>query len=613
MSDLVPNEKPRVRVTTDGYINFAARVGTGADKSSHGHYYWSNFLAQFDIEPAYRSSWLRKIVDIPPFDETREWRTWTGADDEQITLIDEEERRLGLSQKVLEARILARKDGGAAILLGTDDANLETELTPEAIGKDGLKYINVLSRLDIQPQDEDRNSAGPTFGMPQHYLLRDRAGSKVHPSRVIRFIGNPIRMRNYWDGWGESVWVELREAIRNSDAIAAGIAALVQEAKVDVIKVKDFVSQISTAIGEERMARRWATANSLKSSVNALILDAQDEFDQKTLTFSGLTDIQASALMIMSGMADIPATRLLGRSPQGMNATGESDMRNYYDRIRAGQKMMLGPTLYPLDEMLIRSALGSRPAEIFYEWNPLYSLSEKEAADVEKVIADALGVYVDKGMLPSDAVTKIAQDGIIERGQMPGAQKAFDEAEEEPDLLAEPTEAELAEEEARTALALATVADPTGATGKPPVTDAAPRTLYVRRDVVNVAEITKWAKAQGFTDIVPDLHVTIAYSTTPVDWFKVGTSWAEKVEITKGGPRQIERLGSEGEYIVLLITANELVWRNREIIEAGASSKWPDYQPHISIQVGGDIDISRVKPYTGRIVLGPEIFEEVKE
>lgn len=468
MSDLVPNEKPRVRVTTDGYINFAARVGTGADKTSHGHY-WSTFLAQFDLEAAYRSSWLRKIVDIPPFDEVREWRTWTGADDEQITLIDDEERRLGLRQKVLEARILARKDGGSAILIGTADTNLEVELDPESIQKEGLKYITVLSRLDIQPQDEDRDPISPTFGMPRHYLLRNSASSKVHPSRVIRFVGNPIRMRNYWDGWGESIWIELRDAIRNSDAIAAGIAALVQEAKVDIIKVKDFVAQISTAVGEDRMARRWATANSLKSSVNALILDAQDEFEQKTLTFGGLTEVQASALMIMSGMADIPATRMLGRSPQGMNATGESDMRNYYDRIRAGQTMALGPTIYPLDEMLIRSALGSRPAEIFYEWNPLYSLSEKEAADVEKTIADTLGVYVDKGMLPSDAVTKIAQDGIIERGQMPGAQKAFDEAEEEPDLMAEPTEAEIAEEEARTALALATVADPTGA-AKPPET-----------------------------------------------------------------------------------------------------------------------------------------------
>lgn len=610
MSDLVPVQKPRVRITTDGYINFASRVGTGSDKSSAGHY-WSAFLSQFDLEAAYRSSWLRKIVDIPPFDETREWRTWTGADDKQITLIDDEERRLGLRQKVLEARILARKDGGAAILLGTADMNLQTPLDPENIGQDGLQFITVLSRMDIQPQDEDRDPASPTFGMPRYYLLRNSSGMHVHPSRVVRFIGNPIRQRNYWDGWGESIWVELRDAIRNSDQIAAGIASLVNEAKLDVVKVKGLMANLSTAQGEDRLTTRWAAANNLKSSVNALIIDAEDDYLQKTLTFAGLTDVQASALMIMSGMADIPATRLLGRSPQGMNATGESDMRNYYDRIRAGQTMMLGPTLYPLDEMLIRSALGSRPPEIFYEWNPLYSLSEKEAAEVEKIFAETAEKYATSGLLPDDALTAMVGDGIVERGQWPGAQKAIDEAQKEPSILEEPTEADLAEEEARTALAMATVADPSG--NRNPVTDAAPRTLYVRRDVVNKAEITKWARAQGFTDIVPDMHVTIAYSRTPVDWFKVGTSWSEKIEIAKGGPRQLEKLGKNGEYTVLLITASELVWRNEEITRKGASWDWPEYQPHISIQVGGDVDISKMKPYTGRIVLGPEIFEEVRD
>ena len=597
-------EKPRVRVTTDGYINFASRVGTSADKSSHGHY-WSMWLAQFDLEPAYRTSWLRKIVDIPPFDETREWREWSGADKDQITLIDEEERRLGLRQKVLEARILARKDGGAAILLGVDGDPTQP-IDPEQVGKDGLKFITVLNRIDIQPQLEDRDPLSPTFGQPTEYLLRNAAGTHVHPSRVIRFVGNPIRMRNFWDGWGESVWVELREAIKHSDGISSGIAALVAEAKLDIVKIKGLMSNLATAEGETRLANRWAAANNLKSSINALLIDADDDYQQKTLTFAGLTDIQSSALMIMSGMADIPATRLLGRSPQGMNATGESDMRNYYDRIRSGQTMTLGPTLYPLDEMLVRSALGSRPDEIYYKWNPLYQMNEKEAADVEKIFAETADKYAASALIPDDALTAIVQDGIIERGQWPGAQKAFAEAEKEPSILEEPTEAEIAEEEARTAQAMALVANPA------PVTDAAPRTLYVRRDVVNKADLVKWAKAQGFTDIVPDMHVTICYSKTPVDWFKVGTSWSEKIEISKGGPRQMERLGKDGEYIVLLITASELVWRNREIIEAGASSNWPEYQPHISIQVGGDIDISKVKPYTGRIVLGPEIFEEVK-
>ncbi len=94
---------------------------------------------------------------------------------------------------------------------------------------------------------------------------------------------------------------------------------------------------------------------------------------------------------------------------------------------------------------------------------------------------------------------------------------------------------------------------------------------------------------------MPDLHVTIAYSKTRVDWFKVGTSWSPKLEISEGGPRQMERLGEDGRYMALLITHNELVWRHRKIVEAGASWDWPDYQPHVSIQIGGDVDLSKVE------------------
>lgn len=202
---------------------------------------------------------------------------------------------------------------------------------------------------------------------------------------------------------------------------------------------------MATAEYEALLARRWASIMTLKSSVNALILDAEDEYEQKTLTFQGLTDIQNNALMVMAGKADIPATRLLGRSPQGMNATGESDLRNYYDRIRAGQQTDLSPTLRPLDMAMLASTLGTVPPEAYVEWNPLYQMSEKEAADVEKVFADTAEKYANMGMVPDTAMAAMVRGGIIERGQWPGADKAFAEADaagEVPDALDEPDEAQ---------------------------------------------------------------------------------------------------------------------------------------------------------------------------
>lgn len=602
----------------DGLINFVSRIGTSSDKAAHGRYELS-MMDGIDIEEAYRTSWFRKICDIPPFDEVREWRTWTGADDAQITAIDAEEKRLGLRHKVAEARTLARKDGGSAILIGTGSGNPMVPLKPENIGKGGLRYITVCNRTDITPRNRISDPNSPMFGEPASYMLNGTS-VEIDASRVIRFIGNPIRMQGFWDGWGESIWIELREAVKHADQIAASVSALVDEAKIDVIRIKGLMSGLATVEYENLLTRRWAAMATFKSSQNALLLDADDEYEQKTLTFAGLPDIQDRALMIMSGMADIPATRLLGRSPQGMNATGDSDMRNYYDRIRAGQIMHVQPKLHPLDECLIRSALNERPKEIYYEWNPLYTLSEKEAADIEKQFAETADKYASSALIPNSALAAMVKDGVIERGQWPGAQQAFEGAEaanELPGLLEEPSEAELAEEQARTALALTAANDPAAVARPRPqlvssrdarFMDASPRTLYVRRDVVNVAEITKWARAQGFTDILPDMHVTIISSRIPIDWMVMGSDWDDEMKLPAGGPRLVETLGS---FHVLLFASRMLEYRHQAAMEAGASWDFPTFQPHISIQKGGDMP-ANVTPYRGKIVLGPEIFEERK-
>ncbi|MDG4813797.1 hypothetical protein P8629_12385, partial [Hydrogenovibrio sp. 3SP14C1] len=57
--------------------------------------------------------------------------------------------------------------------------------------------------------------------------------------------------------------------------------------------------------------------------------------------------------------------------------------------------------------------------------------------------------------------------------------------------------------------------------------DAAPRTLYLRRDVENASDIIKWYKDQGVPEVyAPEaLHVTIPYTKTPIDWTKMGQAW----------------------------------------------------------------------------------------
>lgn len=144
--------------------------------------------------------------------------------------------------------------------------------------------------------------------------------------------------------------------------------------------------------------------------------------------------------------------------------------------------------------------------------------------------------------------------------------------------------------------------------------------LYVYRSVVNTKDIVAWAKSQGFESIVTpaELHVTVIYSKVAVDWFSFGDNWSGdakgNVTVLPGGPRAVEKLGNQGA-VVLMFASSDLAWRNRNAVEDhGASWDFESYQPHITISYNaGDLDLTKVEPYTGKIILGPEMFEDIED
>lgn len=170
------------------------------------------------------------------------------------------------------------------------------------------------------------------------------------------------------------------------------------------------------------------------------------------------------------------------------------------------------------------------------------------------------------------------------------------------------------------------------------VQDAAPRTLYVRRDLLNAEEVVQfYADQLGQNASVlsdPDkLHVTIAYSRKPVDWIKAGEAWDQdsrtgELHLAPGGARLHERLGKDGakDALVLQFTSSSLSSRwycLHDVNEGspypsndvGCSWDFPDYQPHVTIAWDKDqvVDEKLLQPWRGPLVFGPEIFEEVDE
>ena len=439
----------------DTLQNFLSGLGLARDKgSSYASMYSLIELQQPQLEMAFRGDWIaRKIVTIPAFDSTREWRRWL-ASDKQIEQLEETEREWNIRGKIQELLIKSRLYGGAALIIGLDEGQ-EKELNLERVGKDALKFLHVVNRHQLSHGQLVDDILSPYYGEPEYWQRQTNDPSlqlaKIHPSRVIRMVGNekPDRIAAN-EVWGDSVLQVVDDAIKAAGLVGGSIAALIAEAKFDIIKIPNMTSIVATAEGRERLTNRFAYANANKSIINTVVLDKEEEWDRVSVAFAGMPDILQMYLLIAAGAADIPVTRLLGQSPAGLNATGESDIRNYYDRLHADQEMKLRPTLEQLDEIIIRTTLGKRDENIWYEWNPLWQMSEVEKADNATKYANVTKIDNELGLIPFTALVKARQNQLIEAGVYPGLEEALEEAEAEGDVVEKPpTPEEMMAEQAK--------------------------------------------------------------------------------------------------------------------------------------------------------------------
>ena len=359
----------------------------------------------------------------------------------------------------------ARLFGGAALVMGIEGQKFEEELDPESVGKGDLKFVHVVTRWNIAAGPLMRDITSPWFGEPTYYyrtnvpvtgapnvqeLEQSSLGRKpgedlwIHPSRVVRLIGLDYPD---WemapDQWGDSALQPVFDAISNAGLVSSSIAHMISEAKLDIIKVPGLMEMISTTEGASKVFDRFSQGNTAKSVINATLLDTSEEWERHQIAFGGMDATMSMYLMIAAGAADIPATRLLGRSPEGMNATGDSDIRNYYDRLQSDQKIRIQPVLSRLDEVLLRHVFGDRDEDIHYGWRPLWQMDDIQKAAIGLQKAQAHKIDVDNGLINPDVLREARVNQLIEDGVYPGLEAAIDEHDIEPDEEDEAAHAEL--------------------------------------------------------------------------------------------------------------------------------------------------------------------------
>lgn len=411
---------------SDSLQNLTAGLNTGRDKQYHSQYVRGNYN-QMQYETAYQTSWLaRAIIDKKVDDSTRKWREWH-AKTGQIDLLEKLENKHKIKLKVNRALKMAGLYGGAALYFDLGDDQSEP-LDLKNVKRDQLRFITVMTRNELTNGELERDPLSDNYGRPQYYTVQRKDGTQVrfHYSRLVIFHGAESPSPN--QAWGDSRLLPVFDALKQFEGTAANIASLVYEAKIDVFSINGLTQLVQDAGNLDKLVQRYTTLATLKGNNGMMVIDKENEdYNQKTMTFAGLTDIMDKFQQNISGAAGYPRAILFGTSTGGLGSTGELELSSYYDRINAEQENDIQPAMELLDEVVIRSALGSRPEEVYYNWRSLWQMSDQTRADIGNKQADTLTKLVNTGLFDQDALSKAAVNMLTESGTMPGLEGYTDE------------------------------------------------------------------------------------------------------------------------------------------------------------------------------------------
>ena len=357
---------------------------------------------------------VRSVISVIPDDMTREWFTLTGpASPEQISELERMQRVTGLRESVNEGLRWGRLYGGAAGLIWLDgqETILDQPLELGNILPGSFAGLPVFDRwCGVTPGTGLVMERGKM--VPEFYTvsLENGAAVRVHHSRIVRFLGAdlPFQERQAALYWGLSEIEPVYGDIVLYDSIMHNMGALTFQANINTMEVQNLDQLFSLASGEAQR-RFWNTMQAqakLRSNFGVQVVNKGDQMHNAQYTFTGFDHVTEAAQLNLSAKTHIPMTKLFGRSPAGMNATGESDLQNYYDYIDALRESRLRPILEQLLPVLCMSAWGSVPEGLEIVFPPLWTPTAKEVAEIGKAKTEAVVTAYTNGLLNVDTAQR---------------------------------------------------------------------------------------------------------------------------------------------------------------------------------------------------------------
>lgn len=327
---------------------------------------------------------------------------------------------LGVQDKFAEAMTWGRLYGFGGIILGVDDSGApETPLDDETAGE--LSWLMVVDRRELVPEKYYDDPASDKFGEPELYRVQlssmtgrasaiEAYGQYIHESRIIRFGGvrtsRMERQRNA--GCDNSVMQRVFTALQRAEQNWASVCQLMTDMSQGVFTVEGLMDMLASG-NEQKLQQRMQAMDMGRSVARSIILDAgREKFERVATPMGGVNEVIEQSWKRLAAAAEMPLTVLMGVSPAGLNATGESDIRLWYDKIGKAREHVLSPRLLRVIRFISRARGHQRPDAWQIKWPSLWQMTAVEEADYRLKTTQADAIEIDKGVvLPEEvAITR---------------------------------------------------------------------------------------------------------------------------------------------------------------------------------------------------------------
>lgn len=357
-----------------------------------GQYPMTSFVGYGVLQQIAQNGMIRTCIQTVADDITREWITITGGDKTDPNLIDDLSQQFDkLKMRTVFNKAVAMMGymGGAFIYIdtGTDDPSVPLVLSDKS---DEIKQGTKLKFVVVDPVNCSPGRYNANNPLKDDYLTDPQfwyiLGREVHSSRLIVLRDNlpPTLLRPAYNFLGIPQAQILWDYVMHWNRARVSVAGILEKLNLLVFQTNtEYLLSSSNGVGQ--LDAKMLALSRYRDNDSVVVCDKNSEdIKNITLTISGVTDVVRQALEFIAAINRTPAVKLLGISPSGFNATGESDIRNYYDHIMSKQELLHDGILRALKAVEL-SVLGKIDHSINFEFNPLGT--EDEEGDIQAASA----------------------------------------------------------------------------------------------------------------------------------------------------------------------------------------------------------------------------------